>query len=64
MKEKKFLEILEKEASSQSLLDEKYIIPKEIAPLASFFIEKFWKVLLFISAVLAILKTYYETKTI
>jgi len=64
MREKTFLKILEQEASSQSLLDKKHIIPKEMESLASFFIEKFWKVLLFLSAVLAILKTYYETKPI
>jgi hypothetical protein len=64
MKEKKFLEILEKEASSQSLLDKKNLLPEEIRPLAGFFIEKFWKVLLFISVVLAVLRTCYETKTI
>ena len=64
MKEKRFLKILEQEASSQSLLDKKHIIPREMEPLASFFIERFWKVLLFVSTILAILKTYYETKTI
>lgn len=60
MKNKQFLEILEQEANRQAALEKKtQLLPKRMIFLASFFVRNMWRVVLILSAILALVKVKY-----